>query len=214
MRTRLKALVAVPAVLAAVAVGGPAQAAPIVISEGHVDAVDVAYEDGALEIVIHDEETDTELDPADVVLVAKKESATTVPSDPAFSFLGAPGAKVYLLPSVETEGLLFPGLSAEEVEEGVFLDDSLTLRFKQVIGPDGVSLFDFNPDGTPNKLVDSEDGLPDKVTLGAGVHVHQNWAFEKHGKYFIKVDAAAKLASTGATVTSPAVWLTFKVEKA
>lgn len=213
MRIGLKALVTVPAVLAAVAVATPAQAAPIVLAEGHVDVVDVAYEGGQLEIAIHDEETDTEYEPSEVLLVAKKESATPVPTDPAFSFLGAPGATVYVLPDTETEGLLFPGLAAEEVESGVFLNDQVTIRFKQVVGPDGFSLFGYNPDGSPNKRVDSEDGLPDSIVLGAGAHAHTNWAFEKAGKYWIKVDATAKLASTGATVTSPATWLTFRVDK-
>ncbi|WP_432970343.1 choice-of-anchor M domain-containing protein [Dactylosporangium sp. CA-233914] len=203
------------AAVAAAAAAAPAQASPVtVISEGHVDAVDVGYEDGHLQIVIHDERTEpgAELDPARVVLVAKKESATQVPSDPAFGFLGSPGSTVYLLPETQDEHLLWPGLSAEDIEPGVFGNDAVTIRFKQVIGPDGVSLFTFNPDGSPNKLVDSEDGLPDNVTLQAGAHMHENWAFEKAGEYRIKVDATAKLAATGATVTSPAVWITFCVK--
>jgi surface-anchored protein len=212
---RVAASAAVAAV-AAVAVATPAHATPVtVISQGHVDAVDVGFEDGQLGIVIHDERTEpgAELDPADVLLVAKKESATLVPSDPAYSFLGAPGSTVYLLPETQDENLLWPGLSTEDLEPGVFRNDAVTIRFKQFIGPDGVGLFTFNPDGSPNKLVDSENGLPDSVTLTVGAHIHSNWAFEKAGEYQIKVDATAKLASTGATVTSPAVWIKFCVKK-
>ncbi|WP_433221690.1 choice-of-anchor M domain-containing protein [Dactylosporangium sp. CS-047395] len=215
-RAGLRAVVATASAVAAVAVATPAHASPVtVISQGHVDAVDVGFENGHLEIVIHDERTEpgVELDPAKVLLVAKKQSKTQVPNDPAFSFLGTPGASVYLLPETQDPTLLWPGLSTEDIEPGVFRNDAVTIRFKQVIGPDGVSLFTFNPDGSPNKLVDSEDGLPDNVVLQAGAHVHENWAFEKSGEYKIKVDATAKLASTGATVTAPAVWITFCVQK-
>ncbi|WP_410812803.1 choice-of-anchor M domain-containing protein [Micromonospora sp. 067-2] len=201
---------------AALVAASPAEASCLItISEGHVDAVDVEYEDGVLDLLVHDERTEpgAEYAPADVVLVAKKESATPVPADPVYAFLGAPGATIYLLPETQNENVLWPGLSAEEIEPGAFVNNTVSIRFKQVIGPDGVSLFTFNPDGSPHKLVDSEDGLPDVVTLQAGAHVHENWAFEKAGTYRIKVDATAKLAAGGATVTSAPVWLTFTVQK-
>lgn len=216
MRSRVSAFVATTAAITTgvLAFSLPAEASAVtVISQGHVDAVDVAYEDGELGITIHDEsvEPDVERDPADVVLVAKPQARTTVPDDPAYAFLGSPGAAVWVLPETQDPDLLWPGLSGEEIEPGVFVDDSVRIRFKQVWGPDGMSLFTTDPVGTPSVLIDSEDGLPDVVTLPAGLHQHANWAFEKAGVYRLRVDATARLAATGATVTSAPAWITFAV---
>lgn len=192
--------------------GAPAQAGSLVVlSQGHVDVVDVAYQDGEFELTVHHE---VEHDPADVLFVARPESATTVPDDPRYAFLGAAGSTVYVLPEVPNEALLFPGLSAEEIETGVFAGDTIQLRFRNVVGPDGLSLFTTDPAGNPTVLVDSEDGLPDPVTLPVASHMHQNWAFEKPGWYLVRVDATGVLAGTGATVTSDPVWLKFNVQAA
>lgn len=212
MRVRAASLTTATAAITAalLAWASPAQAGSLVVlSQGHVDIVDVAYEDGAFEIAVHDETG--ERDPASVLFRAKPESAVTVPDDSRYAFLGTPGATVHILPEVENEALLFPGLAAEEVEPGVFAGDTVSIRFKKVIGPDGVSLFTTDSTGNPTVLVDSENGLPDSITLPAGTHAHQNWAFEKPGYYAIKVDVTAVLAGTTTTVTSDAVWLKFKV---
>ena len=43
-------------------------------------------------------------------------SATLVPNDPAFGFLGHPGELFYELPQHEEEGLLYHGIASDEVE--------------------------------------------------------------------------------------------------
>ncbi|MEU5726212.1 MULTISPECIES: choice-of-anchor M domain-containing protein [unclassified Micromonospora] len=216
MRARMSALTAVTAAMTAgvLAWAAPAQASTVVLSQGHVDAVDVAFENGALEISVHDEtvDPDVERDPADVVFVVKPGAAMTVPDDPRYAFLGAPGATVHVLPEVQDENLLWPGLATEELQSGVFASDSIQIRVTRVIGPDGFSLFTTDPVGAPNVLVDSEDGLPDAITRPVGSHLHANWAFEKAGTYRIKVEATGILAATGKRVTSAAAWLTFQVQ--
>jgi surface-anchored protein len=172
-----------------------------VLDEGHIDAIDVAYEDGALGISIHDEtvDPDVERDPAHTILVAKSAARTAVP-DARFAFLGPIGAPVWILPEAQPDaealGVLWPGLSAGEVEPGTFVDDAVELRFRGVAGPDGFSLFTSPPDELtpPVVLVDSEDGLPDSIALGAGAHAHANWAFEAPGLYLVSVDARGRLA--------------------
>ncbi len=217
MHPRSRAAAVVTAAAACLlAVAAPAQAAPfVVLSQGHVDPVDVGFEDGKLKISYHDDtvEPDVERDPLTVISVAKPQARTQVPDDPAFAFLGAPGADVWVLPEVENPELLFPGIATEELEPGVFVNDTVTVRFKRVFGPDGVSLFTTGPGGEPNILVDSEDGLPDNVVLPVGTHAHENWAFEAPGIYFIIVDATATLAATGQRVTSAPTVLTFKVKR-
>lgn len=214
LRVPLLTTATAAATAALLAWAAPAQAGSLVVlSQGHADIVDVAYEEGAFEIAVHDEtvEPDVERDPADVLFWAKPESAVAVPDDSRYAFLGNPGATVYVLPEVENEALLFAGIATEELEPGVFAGDTISLRFKKVIGPDGVSLFTTDPAGNPSVAVDSEDGLPDVITLPVGTHMHQNWAFEKPGYYAIKVDVTGVLAGTTTTVTSDAVWLKFKV---
>lgn len=185
----------------------------VVVSQGHVDPIDVAYED-ALEINYHDGtvDPDVERDPATVVSVVKPEAKIAVPDDPAFAFLGGPGATVWVLPEVEDERLLFPGIATEEIPPGVFTGDSITVRFTRVCGPDGVSLFTTDAGGQPHVLVDSEDGLPDSIPLPVGTHAHHNWAFEAAGTYKIKLEATGTLAATGQQIRSKPAVLSFRVQ--
>lgn len=198
----------------------PAQAAPastaratVSITAGHVDAIDVAYEGGALETSIHDETVtpDVERDPATVRLVALPQSAVSVPDDPDYAFLGAPGATAWVLPEVQDEQLLWPGISAEEVAPGNFTGDRLTVKVVGVRGPAGFSIFDTRLDGGPNVLVDSQDGLPDRIALTAGNHQHASWAFEAAGTYRVSYVVTGTVAATGQRVTSERTTITFEV---
>lgn len=205
-------------VLAAVLLGTavPAQAAtaPVVLDAGHVDVVDVAYEDGTLEIGVHDEtvEPDVEREVGDVVLVVKSAARTTVPDNPAFGFLGTAGAPVWILPEIQNEELIWPGLAAEEIEPGVFTGDSVTVKVERLAGAGHVAIFTEDAVGTPHILADSRDGLPDALTLTAGTHQHASWAFQKAGVYYLKVRATATPAAGGATVTSAPVVYRFVVK--
>jgi surface-anchored protein len=195
-------------VLAAALLGTalPAQAADtVVLSAGHVDIVDIAYEDGALEIGVHDEtvEPDVEREVDDVVFLVKKAAKTTVPDNPAFGFLGAAGAATWILPEIQNEELLWPGIATEEIEAGVFAGDTVTLAVQKVNGPGRLAVFTEDAVGSPNVLVNSADGLPDAVALDAGSHLHASWAFSKAGVYFIKVRATGTLTD-GTKVTSDA----------
>lgn len=120
--TTLTAAVIAASATCVVAVSVPALAEDgplVVISEGHVDPIDVGYEDGELAISYHDETVDppVERDPATVISVAKPEAQVPVPDDPAFAFLGDPGDIVWVLP--EDERLLFAGIGTKEIPAGV-----------------------------------------------------------------------------------------------
>ncbi len=198
-------------VLAAALLGTavPAQAAPVVVlSAGHVDLVDIAYEDGALEIGVHDEtvEPDVEREVDDVVFLVRKAARTTVPADPAYGFLGAAGKPVWILPEAQNEDLLWPGIATEEIDDGVFAGDQVTLNVEKVTGSGKVAVFTEDAVGTPDVLINSGDGLPDALPLETGTHLHASWAFSKAGVYLIKVRATGTLLD-GTTVTSdPAVY--------
>lgn len=204
--------VASAAVVVATPVG--AQTRPVVISQGHIDALDIAYEEGELEVSIHDEtvEPDVERDPDDVLLVALPGSQEAVPDDPAYAFLGDPGDPVWVLPEVEDPELLWAGIATEEVDAGVFRGDSLRLRLVRASGPGDVSLFATDPVGAPQVLFDSGDGLPDRIDLPVGTHRHQSWAFEQPGQYLLTFEVSGRLVADGTRVSSGRVTLAFEVQ--
>ncbi|MFI5845240.1 choice-of-anchor M domain-containing protein [Catenuloplanes sp. NPDC051500] len=216
MRHTLRLLAGTGAVAAAlVAAAGPAQAhpAPAVLSTGHVDAIDVEFEDGELELAIHDEESDAEFAPSEAVLLVKSQARTTIPADPAYAFLGRAGAPVWVLPEVQNPELLFAGLSAEELQPGVFTGDTIQINLTGVRGPGDIAIFTQDAVGVPAVLADDTDGLPDTLPLAAGQHAHVNWAFGKAGVYRLTVTASATLAATGETVTSDPAVYTFQVQR-
>ncbi|MFI2651110.1 choice-of-anchor M domain-containing protein [Micromonospora fulviviridis] len=202
--------------VALVATALPAQAATtsaVVFNTGHLDLVDVAYEAGALEVGVHDEDNDIEYGADEVKLVVKPQAKVTVPADPAFAFLGTPGvSKVWVLPQIQNTNLIWPGIAAEEIEAGVFAGDALTLSVQSVTGPGQLAIYTENAVGQPTILADSGDGLPDAITVTAGAHTHANWAFDKAGTYCVTVRATGTLAATGQQVASAPTTLRFTVK--
>lgn len=214
MGARLRVALLAGASALSLTIATPAQAAPLVVlDKGHVDVVDVAYEDGGLHLHIHDEtvQPGVERDPQDVLLHVLSPARTTVPADPAFSFLGAAGAPVWILPQVQNEDLLFAGLSTEELETGVFAGDQVTLKLCGVYGPGKVSVFTTDAFGSPTVLLNSRDGLPDTIALPVSGHQHANWSFTAAGTYRFVFSATGQLAGTGEVVSSTPVTVTFKV---
>ncbi|MDG4793274.1 choice-of-anchor M domain-containing protein [Micromonospora sp. WMMD1082] len=221
-RRRVTGALVTSAAMIAALVGSvaPAQAhgvtLPVVLSAGHVDVIDVEYEDGELELGVHDDSVEpaAHRDHSDVVFVVKSQARTTVPTDPAFAFLGAAGSPVWILPQVENEDLLFAGIATEELEEGVFAGDSIDLTVQQLVSaPSSAHVAVYTEDlfGQPSVLTNSRDGLPDVVDLPVGDHLHANWAFSKPGVYLLKAKASATLAGTTTVVESDSVQLRFVV---
>ena len=211
-RTRLAAsVVATGAAVALVAAPAGAGTRPVVIDQGHVDVLDIAYEGGELEMAVHDDTG--EHDPDDVLLVALPGARTSVPDDPAYGFLGDPGDPVWVLPQVPEPGLLFPGLSAEEIEAGVLAGDVVRLRLVRVAGPGEVAVFRSDELGAPHVVFDSGDGLPDATDLAVASHVHQSWAFGRPGTYRLTFAASGRLAADGARVRSERVTVVFEVRR-
>ncbi|WP_433532846.1 choice-of-anchor M domain-containing protein [Micromonospora sp. CA-263727] len=221
-RRRLRGAMLISATMAAALVvsAAPAQAhgasVPVVLSAGHVDVIEVEYEDGALELGVHDDTVDPGVHRhhSDVVFVVKSSAKTTVPADPAYAFLGSAGAPVWILPQVQNENLLWAGIATEELEDGVFEGDSVDLTVQQLISAPSsgkVAIYTENLFGLPTVLANSGDGLPDAVELPVGDHLHANWAFSKAGVYLLKVKASAVLAGTTTVVESDSVQLRFVV---
>jgi surface-anchored protein len=179
---------------------------------GHVD-VGAAFQAGALEMHVHDEETDTEYGPCDVLLRVAPHALRTVPPDPAYAFLGEGGSPVYILPQVENTNLLLLGLAAKEIQSGTFTNDRIQLALKSVAGPGHFALYTVGVFGQPIVLFNTRDGIDtnDLAILSAGRHQHVNWAFSAPGLYWVTVQASGILAATGEFIESEEATIRFEV---
>ncbi|MEU4563436.1 choice-of-anchor M domain-containing protein [Actinoplanes sp. NPDC023936] len=184
----------------------PALAADtVVLSKGHTDAVDVHYEGGTLKLKVKDDTVSPAVvrDPADVTFQVLPAAETTVPDLPAFSFLGAPGSKIWMLPQVQDANLLWPGWNTGRLNSGVFAGDKVSISLVGVDGPGDVTLFDTNSLGTPSIKFRSDDGLPDHLDVPVHTHAHAGWVFSATGTYTLKFQADATLANGTKVSTGP-----------
>jgi len=173
------------------------------VSLGDTD-IGVAFEDGAFDLHVHHEVTDTEYSLAAALLQVAAVAQTTVPTAAPFRFLGDAGAPVWILPQAENPKLLFLGLAAEEITNGVFVANQVSLALKSVDGPGSVAVYKVDGFGTPQVKWNSADGLntQDTYTLPTGGHQHVNWAFSKPGYYRIGLQASGTLMEGNRPVTS------------
>lgn len=210
----MRAAAAVGLALALVAAAAtPAYADTVTLSSGHVDVLDVDYAAGALALTLNDGTggTEVERDPADVVLEVPAAAKITVPGGTGWSFLGNPGDTAWVLPQTSTAGLLWAGWNTAEIPSGVLQGNTVTFRLTSVSGPGAVSVYTVSA-GTPTRLYDSGDGLPDTRTVARTVHAHANWGFTQAGTYTVTFEVTGKLASTGATISTGAKAFTFTVQ--
>ncbi|MDP9792674.1 surface-anchored protein [Catenuloplanes nepalensis] len=208
----MKVAVALIAAVASTLIAAPAQAAPVTLTAGHVDVLDVDYAGGALTLDLRDGTgaTPVDRDPADVTLGVPAAAKVTVPSGSAWSFLGTPGSTVWVLPQSQNPNLLYAGWDTAGVASGAVQGNTLTFRLTGVSGPGRFSVYTTSAFGTPTKLFDSGDGLPDSGTVATAAHAHANWAFSAAGTYAVTFEVTATTPS-GAALTTGARTYTFQV---
>jgi len=148
-----------------------------------------------------------------VALRVNPESATPIPNNPAYGFLGKPGDTVFLLPEHEKEELLFVGIASDEIESGVFEDDQVRLALRSIDGPGEFFLYSTDQFGKPLVFMDTSDGISgeDQFVIKAGEHSHQAIAFSQAGIYRAEFVLMAKLESTGEEIRSEPFKLLFEV---
>lgn len=207
-RTRTLASLIAGGVLVA---GSPLAATPAaaadrtVLSRGHVDAVDVHYTDGQLQLKVHDGTVEPSVvrDPSDVTFQVLPGAASAVPDDPRYAFLGTPGAEIWVLPQTQDPALLWPGWNTTEVGSGIFTGNQVKLSLVDVQGPGDVTLFGVNAFGDPLIKFRGGDGLPDAIDVPVHTHAHASWAFTALGRYTLKFQADATLTDGTALTTGP-----------
>jgi surface-anchored protein len=189
--------------------GTPAQASgarDVVLNQGHVDVIGVAFEDGVLDLHVHDEENDVEYAPEEVTIQGLPAAETTIPADPAFGFLGDAGDPVWILPQLENPALIFAGLATEEVEPGALVNDEVRVSVA-VFGPGEVALYIEDELGLPAEILfDTDDSAANRFTLAAGNHLHANWAFSEPGIYYWAVVTTAREAGTNELVADAGLY--------
>ncbi len=174
------------------------------LTSGHAD-VGIGYE-GAFNLHVHDETTDTEYAPNDAILVVGNQGLQLSPGG-AFSFLGPAGTPVWVLPNEQNPELLFLGLGAEELLPADWNGD-ITLSLKSVTGPGNFCLWDVNAFGVPSVKMNSADGIQpgDSVSAVPGSHGHYNWGFSAPGAYSVSFEASGLNVLDGPQNSGPVAY--------
>lgn len=205
MRLTRKLLAAV-GIAAAIMVGAAGTASAEPITTGHVDVIDVDYASGAL--TVQALVNGVERDPTTVELVVLNGAKATVPNSAAYSFLGAPGDPVWILPQTQNANLLWPGWNSTDVPSGVFQSNTLQMSLTSVTGGE-LAIYTTSL-GNPTVLFDNGNGLPDTRPLATGAHAHANWAFSNAGTYTVTFRVTGTLTN-GTTISDDATY-TFTVQ--
>ncbi|MEU4290813.1 TIGR03773 family transporter-associated surface protein [Kribbella sp. NPDC026596] len=195
----MKLLAALLLVLAPVAVPPSEQ---VVISNGHVD-LGPRFVDGTWTIQIRDDTADPAVwRPLDnVVLQATSKAQVAVPDDPAYGFLGKAGQKVWVIPQVQQDGIVWPGWNTQDPEVATRVDREVTWSLEGVHGPGAFTLFLNSDFGKPSPVFDSRKPFPQRTGIDVNTHVHGNWTFDAQGTYLLDVAMTAKLTD-GQQVTA------------
>jgi surface-anchored protein len=205
LRTRNRLLTVAGLAAATLATAGlnSSAFAATTLSSGHVDVIDADWDGSALSLHAHDEETDTEYDPADVTLSVPAAAKVT---NPGYSFLGS-GSQVWLLPDTEAEataaGVLFPGISTEHLTTGVFANNNVTFTLVSATR-DGAATEDFSIyAGSGSRWFDSDTGTTSfkNRTFAVATHNHANWAFEEAGTYQLTFRVTGTVSGVAQTAT-------------
>ena len=171
-------------------------------------------------------------DALEVVLRAGLEAQFPVPDDPAYSFLGTPGAPIWVLPQTQESDILYLGTSTENksaqswtahnvltsllavgIPAGSFVSNQITLRLESFTGPGNFFVWTTDSFGDPSpRVFDTSNGLSaaDQRTFTPGNHVHFNWAFTAPGTYEIGLRASGTL--TGGNQFTQSDLTTFRFE--
>ncbi|MYX28839.1 hypothetical protein GTY75_19730 [Streptomyces sp. SID8381] len=170
---------------------------PVVIADGHVDAVAGKMVNGTLRTLFKDSRDPSDIvwrEPSSVVLHVNPQAKQKVPQDSAYAFLGKAGSTFWLIPQVQQQGVVWAGGNTEDLTDDD-LKGPVDMTLVNVSGPGALAIWETAGLGAPDVLYDSRDGLPDGQKVNLGVHAHANWAFSKEGTYKVTFRLSGTLAS-------------------
>ncbi|MBM3902966.1 MAG: PEP-CTERM sorting domain-containing protein [Verrucomicrobia bacterium] len=196
-----------PVVLIAV-LGSAATAQTPTLSSGHAD-IGIGFEDGAFDLHVHDEDTDTEYTPSGVFLGVGAAAFTTTPA--ALSALAPIGSSLWVLPKDQRPDLLYLGFGTDELNPADW-SGKISLTLTSVSGPGNFGIYDVGAFGNIQIQMNSADGISagDKLELQPGSHGHYNLTFTAPGTYSIGLQASGTHLTDG-LITSDTANYTFTV---
>ncbi len=209
----------------------PAAAGPddgkIVGTQAHIDAPQTVWENNSFSLYAkmpHGDKNDA-LVPFDQSVLwlgkgysaraeAKNQYIFTVPDSPNASFLGKPGDKLYMAPSLPygNHNPAWVGFGADtNVPVENFRDGTFTLDLLSVNGPGVMEMFTYRSNYFPNdvrRMLSSTDPDFQSAVLTPGSHTHNFTTFSRPGRYEVTYRTVAR-GLDGQTIESKpttAVW--------
>ncbi|MEV3936661.1 TIGR03773 family transporter-associated surface protein [Glycomyces sp. NPDC049804] len=171
-----------------------------IVNDGHVD-IGPRFVDGTWTAQLRDDRASEsvwrELD--DVVLQIPDTALFPIPEGD-FGFLGETGQEIYMLPQVQSSGIVWPGWNTQDksVIDGV--PGAVDWKLTKVDGPGNFTIFLTGTFGGAEILFNSAEALPQTVSIPRNTHAHGNWTFSEPGVYRLTVEFTATTGD-GETVT-------------
>lgn len=188
--------------------------AVLIVETGHFD-IGIGYSGtGGWDLHAHDHDNGIEYEADEVIFYAGANTIQARPAGSQWDFIGVnAGQNFWVLPQQFDPNKVYLGISAEEVDPGVFQNDSVTLALSAVRGPGEFSIYQVDGVGQPIVYMASSNGINanDKVVLPVGGHGHFNYAFTATGLYEIDLYVYGTLAD-GTFTESGVVTYNFGVE--
>jgi surface-anchored protein len=192
----------------------------VVVDHGHVDVVALRVLDGQLRMQYKDgcqPDVPVWREPATVVTHVKPEARAQVPDDPAYAFLGAPGADFWFIPETEAEGIVWAGWNTESLDASQVDPNSVRWTLDTVTGdgrgstpPGAMTIFQTGSFGEAlPRVFDTNQPLPQSYDLALGTHGHAYWTFNAEGVYRLTFTVTA--TSTGGQPLSDTETYTFAI---
>ncbi|MDA0181626.1 choice-of-anchor M domain-containing protein [Solirubrobacter phytolaccae] len=163
-----------------------------VLARGHVDISSTLDADRLVQ-TIDDGGVDREID--SVTLHVRPAAERRTPADPAYAFLGVPGAPVWLLPQSQDEGLLWPGWTLRPGTRALSSENAVRWELGAVRGPGRFVLYQNDGFGLPQPRL----GQGSAFTFSG--HGHGTWAFTADGAYCLPITATEVVTGHVATFT-------------
>ena len=166
-----------------------------VLSRGHVD-IGPRYVDGAWNLMVHDDTADPavwrSLDRT--AFQVSDKALLTVPDNPAYAFIGKPGARVHVLPQVQNPDVTWVGWNTQDPQVMETVDRGVTLTLTGVEGPGELFVYlQAGNFGAADVLWNSTKAERQDIWVDTNTHTHANWVFTAPGVYLVQVEAHAKL---------------------
>jgi len=183
--------------------------AVVPLSQDHVD-IGINYESGSWDLHIHDEETDTEYEPDEAKFNVFTNTLGPVSNSPATALGVADGTNAWVLPETdpgEGSGILFLGISAEELALGVFDSDLVLVEFSLNSAPLGGDFAVYRgPELSFETVFSSAQSISNSISLTASAvegepHEHYSFGFTEAGTYLVDITASGDIGGSPTSAT-------------